>query len=104
MGIMNTMANDNLQTLTIICDQLTQSGVTPSVGLLRAKAPFKVSVPEAIDAIKRYKSAHGKKTPGVTESNAVTTDENSDLSHRVSTLEQQVKLLQRQLAELSESR
>jgi|GEM_PF-3523263 hypothetical protein len=104
IGKLKTMANDNLQTLTIICDQLSRSGVTPTVGLVRSKAPFKVSVPEAIDAIKRYKSAHGNRVSDVAETNTVSTDEKSDLSHRVSTLEEQVKVLQRQLAQLSESR
>jgi len=103
-GKLNTMANDNLQTLTIICDQLSRSGVTPTVGLLRSKAPFKVSVPDAIDAIKRYKSAHGNRAPSATETNTSEADEKRDLAHRVSTLEEQVKLLQRQLAQLVESR
>lgn len=104
MGKLKTMANDNLQTLTIICDQLSRSGVTPTVGLVRSKAPFKVSVPDAIDAIKRYKSAHGNRSPDVAKTTTLETDEKHDLAHRVSTLEEQVKVLQRQLAQLSENR
>ncbi|MBJ2128112.1 hypothetical protein JC525_04100 [Alteromonas sp. IB21] len=48
------MNNSNLQHLHALCLQMHNEGKTPTVGILRAKAPFKVSVTEAIEAIKRF--------------------------------------------------
>ena len=48
------MQENNLQQLMIVCQQMAKSGTPPSVGLLRARAPFKVSVTQAIEAIKRF--------------------------------------------------
>lgn len=81
----------NLSTLVDICQQLAASGKSPSVGMIRAKAPFKVSIPQAVEALKYFNSA----TP-VPETKEAAQPELS-LEQRVATLEQQVAQLESQL-------
>tara|TARA_X000000950_G_scaffold257448_1_gene323928 strand:- start:594 stop:860 length:267 start_codon:yes stop_codon:yes gene_type:complete len=79
-----------------------KEGKTPSVGILRAKAPFKVSVTEAIEAIKRFNAHKPKlevsKDENVAQHNPVaTTDELGNLHARVESLEKEVAELKRTL-------
>ncbi|MCH2257366.1 MAG: hypothetical protein MK088_12115 [Alteromonas sp.] len=79
-----------------------KEGKTPSVGILRAKAPFKVSVTEAIEAIKRFNAHKPKlevsKDENVAQHNPVaTTDELGNLHARVESLEKEVAELKRAL-------
>lgn len=82
-----------------------KEGKTPSVGILRAKAPFKVSVTEAIEAIKRF-NAHKPKLEVSNEENVsqqnpvATTDESSNLHTRIETLEKEVAELKRALHQI----
>lgn len=82
-----------------------KEGKTPSVGILRAKAPFKVSVTEAIEAIKRF-NAHKPKLgipneENVSQQNPVATTDQSDNFHaRVETLEKEVAELKRALHQI----
>ena len=81
------MNNDNIQKLVLLCHKMQQEGVTPSVGMLRSKAPFKVSVTEAIETIKRF--------------NVVATNNAEQaLSERVAQLENEVELLKRSLSDV----
>jgi len=79
----------------ITCQQMAQNGIQPSVALLRAKAPFKVSVTEAIEAIKHFNAAN---TP---TQNTENRDQNKEtiasLSKRIDKLEHLVMSLQQQL-------
>lgn len=83
-----------------------KEGKTPSVGILRAKAPFKVSITEAIEAIKRF-NAHKPKLGIPNEENVsqqkhpvATTDQSDNLHARVETLEKEVAELKRALHQI----
>ncbi|CAD5286681.1 conserved hypothetical protein [Alteromonas sp. 38] len=78
----------------IVCQQMVQKGTSPSVALLRAKAPFKASVTEAIEAIKQFNAANGASDPA---SNGKEVETIASLSKRVAVLEQQMTALQKQL-------
>ncbi|TKB04857.1 hypothetical protein E5672_01835 [Alteromonas portus] len=100
------MNNTNLQQLHVLCLQMHQEGKTPSVGILRAKAPFKVSVTEAIEAIKRFnaqKPALDVPSEGnVSQQNPIpTTDKSVNLHARVEALEKEVAELKRALHQIS---
>jgi len=88
---------NNLQPLMIVCQQMVQKGMSPSVALLRAKAPFKVSVTEAIEAIKQFNAANGNVLSKPDPQQSDDQDTIASLSKRVAQLEQQMALLQRQL-------
>ena len=47
-------SKENHKALVEICHTLAAEGLTPGVGLLRGRAPFKVSVLDAIEAIKVF--------------------------------------------------
>ncbi|MDC8830387.1 hypothetical protein [Alteromonas gilva] len=47
-------ATEKQATLVTLCHTLAAQGQTPGVGLLRSKAPFKVTVLDAIEAIKTF--------------------------------------------------
>ncbi|MEC7359403.1 MAG: hypothetical protein VX914_05335 [Pseudomonadota bacterium] len=82
-----------------------KEGKTPSVGILRAKAPFKVSVTEAIEAIKRF-NAHKPKLEVSKDENVAqhnpfaTTDELGNLHARVESLEKEEAELKRTLHQI----
>ena len=79
----------------IVCQQMVQKGTSPSVALLRAKAPFKASVTEAIEAIKHFNAANGASDPASINGKDVETI--VSLSKRVAMLEQQMTMLQQRL-------
>lgn len=79
----------------IVCQQMVQKGTSPSVALLRAKAPFKASVTEAIEAIKHFNAANGASDPASINGKDVETI--VSLSKRVAELEQQMTMLQQRL-------
>ncbi len=74
---------------------MVQKGTSPSVALLRAKAPFKASVTEAIEAIKHFNAANGASDPASINGKDVETI--VSLSKRVAVLEQQMTMLQQRL-------
>lgn len=86
---------NNLQSLMITCQQMVQNGSSPTVALLRAKAPFKVSVTEAIEAIKQFNAANGA-SPAKTERHA-NSDTIGSLANRVTQLESKMAQMQAQL-------
>ncbi|MBZ2161688.1 hypothetical protein [Alteromonas stellipolaris] len=90
-----SLQNNNLQKLMIVCQQMVQKGTSPSVALLRAKAPFKASVTEAIEAIKHFNAANGASDPASINGKDVETI--VSLSKRVAVLEQQMTMLQQRL-------
>ena len=79
----------------IVCQQMVQKGTSPSVAILRAKAPFKASVTEAIEAIKHFNAANGASDPASINGKDVETI--VSLSKRVAVLEQQMTMLQQRL-------
>ena len=79
----------------ITCQQMAQNGIQPSVALLRAKAPFKVSVTEAIEAIKHFNAAN--KPTHNTENRDQNKETIASLSKRIDKLEHLVMSLQQQL-------
>lgn len=92
------MNNDNLHRLAMLCQQMCQEGKSPSVGMLRSKAPFKVSVTEAIEAIKRFNTSQPsteKPTAPFTNSTPV-----ENLESRVTNLEKEVSELKLALHKL----
>ena len=92
------MNNDNLQRLTLLCQQMHQEGKSPSVGMLRSKAPFKVSVTEAIEAIKRFNASQPSTAKPATPSTNSSLAGN--LESRVTDLEQEVAELKLALQKL----
>ena len=105
LGHLAIMNNSNLQQLHILCLKMHEEGKTPSVGILRARAPFKVSVTEAIEAIKRFNAnkpklnvpSEEKETP---QRNASLTSQNDALHTRIDVLEKEVAELKRALHKL----
>ena len=96
------MNNDNLHRLTLLCQHMYQEGKSPSVGLLRSKAPFKVSVTEAIEAIKRFNASQpstAKPTAPLTISAPV-----ENLESRVTNLEKEVTELKLALNQLLQTK
>ncbi|WP_334019316.1 hypothetical protein [Alteromonas sp. S015] len=99
------MSNSNLQQLHLLCVQMHKQGKTPSVAILRAKAPFKVSVTEAIEALKRF-HAHKPKLDVPNEENvlqqnhATTTEQSNNLNTRVDVLEKEVAALKQALHQI----
>jgi predicted RNase H-like nuclease (RuvC/YqgF family) len=94
------MQNNNSQQLAQVCSDMAEAGVTPTVGLLRAKAPFKVSVTEAIDAIKYFNATsknQGKAKPKDKEPSL------ASLSRKVDALEATVQRLEQQIRSLLDS-
>jgi len=92
--------NNTINQLIIICQKMHEEGKTPSVGMLRSKAPFKVSVTEAIDAIKRFNAS----TPTI-QAKQFLHDNQSDndalsLASRVDALEREIETLKASLAAL----
>lgn len=92
--------NNTINQLIIICQKMHEEGKAPSVGMLRSKAPFKVSVTEAIDAIKRFNAntptIQARKFQHETQSE----NESLSLATRVDALERDVETLKASLAAL----
>lgn len=88
------------ETLTQICRDIAAEGMTPGVGLLRARAPFKISVAQAIEAIKAYK--HGKPASKKDETVAAQTHQQA-LEARVIALEERVHQLEARLQQALET-
>jgi hypothetical protein len=91
---------DNIQQLIIICQKMHSEGKTPSVGMLRSKAPFKASVTDAIEAIKRFNASRKSElgSQHVPTTNKETHE--SALERRVIILEQEVAALKQSLSAL----
>ena len=92
------MNNDNLNRLILLCQQMYQQGKSPSVGMLRSKAPFKVSVTEAIEAIKRFNANQPSTAKPTAPSTNSAPAEN--LESRVTNLEKEVTELKLALHKL----
>lgn len=88
--------SDIVQKLVMVCHQMENAGITPSVGLLRNKAPFKVSVTQAIDAIKNYNSS--RKKPVSEPAMAASNSDIACLEKRIAQLEAAVQILEQRLA------
>lgn len=80
----------------MFCHQIANEGGTPSIALLRAKAPFKVSVTQAIDAVKAYQSSNKKPSANTSSDTRVI----ASLEKRVETLEHAVATLEKRLSDL----
>lgn len=82
-----------------------KEGKAPTVGILRSKAPFKVSVTEAIEAIKRFNAhkpqldATGKENPSE-QNTSLNTRRTDSLQTRVETLEKEVAELKQTLLKM----
>ncbi len=88
---------DQSQQLILLCHQMQKSGLQPSVGLLRSKAPFKVSVTEAINVIKLF-NASSQQAENRTE---ISADERVvNLEKRVAELEAAMAILEQRLTKL----
>ena len=92
-------SKENHKALVEICHTLAAEGLTPGVGLLRGRTPFKVSVLDAIEAIKVFNQQNVQvkaqpKTPG--DSERIT-----ELEKRVEQLEQALAVMESRLAKLS---
>lgn len=69
---------------------MNEDGKTPTVGILRSKAPFKATVTEAIEAIKRFNASKPRTGNVETKSDSSTENERASLADRVDRLEQEV--------------
>ncbi len=76
------------EALVKICQDIAQEGLTPGVGLLRARAPFKISIAQAIDAIKSYKQGRAVRSAA------------SSVAEQPQTLEARVAMLEKRIDEL----
>ncbi|GGF65230.1 hypothetical protein [Alteromonas lipolytica] len=91
-------SKENQKALVEICHQLAAEGLTPGVGLLRGKAPFKVSVLDAIDAIKVFNQQFeaAKAAPAALSDKARI----DQLEKRVAQLEQALAVMESRLEKL----
>ncbi|MBD3585408.1 hypothetical protein HHX48_06665 [Salinimonas sp. HHU 13199] len=80
--------------LTVLCQQIVEEGHTPSVARLRAKAPYKVSVTDAISAIKSFNTTKQTSRPASLPASQ------ASLEKRVQELENAVALLEKRLDSL----
>ncbi|GFD95906.1 hypothetical protein KUL156_06510 [Alteromonas sp. KUL156] len=98
------MNNSNLQQLNALCLQIHKEGKPLSVGILRAKAPFKVSVTEAIEAVKRFNahkpSIDKQRDNGSEKRNVDLPLSRGDLYARIDSLEKEVAELKQVLHKL----
>ncbi|WP_018983502.1 hypothetical protein [Salinimonas chungwhensis] len=88
------MAESSDLSLQALCQQIKDEGNQPSVAMLRAKAPFKISVTEAIAAIKSFNAA------GMSRHAPKPAASVGDLEKRISELENAVALLEKRLSAL----
>ncbi|QJR81763.1 hypothetical protein CA267_013840 [Alteromonas pelagimontana] len=86
---------DSIQKLLMICHQLQQDGQQPSVALLRGKAPMKISVTTAIEAIRRFNAGGSKQS----DDSKVKISKDAN---RIAALEKQVERLESAVAALEE--
>jgi len=91
------MSNPHSDQLFALCQQLYQQGTTPNIALLRAKAPGKVSITQAIDAIKRFNSAA---KPALKEAGSPPTEAQKiqSLEKRVAELEAAITVLEQRIS------
>lgn len=82
-------SKENHKILVDICHTLAADGLTPGVGLLRGKAPFKVTVLDAIEAIKVFNQQNELST---------TQPKRLNEQERISHLEKRVEQLEMALA------
>lgn len=80
----------------MFCHQIANEGGTPTIALLRAKAPFKVSVTQAIEAVKAYQASSKKPSANTGDQNELI----ARLEKRVATLESAVATLEKRLSDL----
>ena len=88
------------ETLVQICRDIVAEGMTPGVGLLRARAPFKISVAQAIEVLKSYK--HDRPLRKTNEAPEPQTEQQA-LELRVVALEERVVQLEAQLQQMRET-
>lgn len=93
------MSNPHSDQLFTLCQKLYQQGITPNIALLRAKAPGKVSITQAIDAIKRFNSS-AKPAPEVAGSPPTEAQKIQSLEKRVVELEAAVAVLEQRISGL----
>ncbi len=89
--------NGNVQQLVMLCHKMDKEGKTPSVGMLRSKAPFKASVTEAIEAIKRFNMSQKDASSLGSSATKVSGLASESLEQRVEALEKEVAALKRAL-------
>ena len=94
------MNNSNLQQLHALCLQMHNEGKTPTVGILRAKAPYKVSVTEAIEAIKRFNA--NKPAVDRNESGSLPPQVSELPSSATRHLHERIEVLEKEVTELKQ--
>ena len=87
--------------LVTLCHTIAAEGQTPGVGLLRGKAPFKVTVLDAIEAIKTFNQQHhtASASKNVTDKEKI-----QQLEKRVTQLEDALVVIERRLAKWETSK
>lgn len=91
---------EKFESLFAICTNLAETGQTPSVGILRGKAPFKVSVLEAIEVIKRF-NQHQQLQAEQPKPKILSDQERiKELEARVSQLEHALEVMEARLAKM----
>lgn len=91
------MQDNNSRQLSQVCQDMVDAGITPTVGLLRAKAPFKVSVTQAIEAIKYFNATN---TSNAKPKQKDSEESLASLSKKVHALESTVEKLEQQVQAL----
>lgn len=91
------MSSLSMAELVQLCQQMHRAGQTPTVAMLRAKAPAKVSLAQAIEAVKRFQANPKAAAPTESVSAAISDSQAATLEQRVATLEQQVAQLMARL-------
>ncbi len=88
-------ATEKHATLVKLCHEFAAQGQTPGVGLLRGKAPFKVTVLDAIEAIKTFNQQYqtAPASPDISDKDKIL-----QLEKRVAQLEDALAVMENRLA------
>ena len=88
-------SSQTTQALILICRSLVEEGKKPSVGLLRGKASFKVSVSEAIEAIKHFNTLSTQESQNevAVSTSSTHTSAPKQMQQRLTQLEDEIKQL-----------
>lgn len=90
---------DSVQQLVMLCHKLQKEGVPLTIAMLRAKAPFTVSVTQAIAAVKAFKGSRQAPEEDSTPVHSQT-DQLQAMEKRIVELEEAVALLEQRLQQL----
>lgn len=93
-------ASINLQFIVSLCESLTKSGVTPTVGLIKKHANRPLPLPEIIAVLRNWKLDPDQYKNIEGESDETVNADTNTASKTIQTLEARITILEQQMATL----